>query len=1343
MSSDETVMHAINAEKEFVGSSAEHEHLSHDGFLLENIAPTMNPRKNEGLRARMRCFFCVSDYITHFYPSYVDRLEKRVKTMEEMLRKYHVQVDDVRDRQQPSAHPNQTQSSTSSTAVDSSSNYNGVPSSISSNPGYPSLAESSSPESIKEEEEEEDFAHVALADHLSKLSLNTVQRRFFGPSSAFMIMKNAHRVKEEALGYDIHPFKRPQYWGMQAWERDSSERESPVYTFPEADLIFALVTLYFSEVNVFLPILHAPSFKQCIEQKLHLHDHNFGTTLLLVCAVASRYSNDSRVFTDSSSQLSCGWHYFEQARMSESLGHHLLMVHNTVYELQFYCLATIYMLGTSSPSSSWILCAAGIRFAEELGVHRRQPEGQKWTSLDEQKRRAFWVLVSLDRLISGFVGRPSAIRDEDFDCDLPIECDDEYWENPQYPELSFKHPPNKPSIISCFNSHLRLCEILAFALRTLYSTKKSKLLLGLVGEEWEQKILREIDSALQKWFKTVPEHLQWKPMQQNAVFFRQSVFLYTMYYNVQIQAHRPFLHKPSQASFHSLAQCTNAARSTIQVLNAHMSRGIIGLPQVLYSAFISAMVIMFNLWGSKRAGIKINQESHERDIQNAKVILNMLHNCDQRWNIAGRFWDMLSELLKDFNIIDRYRRNVNEPLRRSEQRTQESLLQSQATASYQTLLPQSYPPHTTQQLDSQVSADSQLASQLLYGWRLTGESPPAWTNQQTAESLSHIDKKTLAYLEQIFGRIDNFQNDPEVVYEDAGQGVYQDRSQGYYPTDLSQLQPGYARSGVNDNATGFWPDGVETCNEAVISYISCFLLNRSRPSVIVRQCQEIVAQTVRKLERSVRMHYQPKYVQELEEKIRIMTEKLQSKDLLTGYRLTNEQDQDQQEKSPVSPSSSTSASISSNLLSAGLPSISSLNDTTILLGDNAIDSGPPLDLSSDFVQDRFFGASSGYTLMKKAYDVKTEVLSDHEIPPRALFQRPEYWFMRPWERASRNQQMPRYNFPETDLMLSLVSLYLINVNIFFPIVHAPTFKRLIVEGLHLRDQHFGAVVLLVCAVGSKYTADPRVLHTPDFELSSIVDTNVALGIRFCCELGLHRRKPDGHIWTLEEEQKKRAFCVDADLPLQRDDEEWADQNPNSAYEQSSDKPSIIAAFNSYLRLCDILDFALRTLYSTKKSQLLLGLVGQDWREKTVYDLDSSLNEWISSLPEYSYYHLQVQLTPYPYFSNLMLNGHNLRSIYIDHFFQNLRLEPFLRFQFVRLRQNLVPVCLIASGMYAAFAAGVVLLFDLWANKRAGIKIEDQHREMQSVEILLRVLQEQEVKSASAGRFWYIQPSNAG
>ena len=53
-----------------------------------------------------------------------------------------------------------------------------------------------------------------------------------------------------------------------------------------------------------------------------------------------------------------------------------------------------------------------------------------------------------------------------FDIDLPVECDDEYWEQPD-PVLAFKQPENKPSTISFFVSYLKLFHIQAFALRTL------------------------------------------------------------------------------------------------------------------------------------------------------------------------------------------------------------------------------------------------------------------------------------------------------------------------------------------------------------------------------------------------------------------------------------------------------------------------------------------------------------------------------------------------------------------------------------------------------------------------------------------------------------------------------------------------------------------------------------------------------------------------------------------------------------------------------------------------------------------------------------------------------------
>lgn len=71
-----------------------------------------------------------------------------------------------------------------------------------------------------------------------------------------------------------------------------------------------------------------------------------------------------------------------------------------------------------------------------------------------------------------------------FDLDLPIECDDEYWETPD-PEQAFKQPHNKPSVLAYFNCFLKLNQVLAFSLRTIVSclsfqTSSAASLLRLV-----------------------------------------------------------------------------------------------------------------------------------------------------------------------------------------------------------------------------------------------------------------------------------------------------------------------------------------------------------------------------------------------------------------------------------------------------------------------------------------------------------------------------------------------------------------------------------------------------------------------------------------------------------------------------------------------------------------------------------------------------------------------------------------------------------------------------------------------------------------------------------------------
>ncbi|KIJ91744.1 hypothetical protein K443DRAFT_114651, partial [Laccaria amethystina LaAM-08-1] len=133
--------------------------------------------------------------------------------------------------------------------------------------------------------------------------------------------------------------------------------------------------------------------------------------------------------------------------------------------------------------------------------------------------------------------------------------DDEYWDHPD-PSQRFKQLPNKPSLITQFNLYIKLNQVLAF-LRTIasalkgppalsferrtcaqHSINKSKIFLGFVGPQWEKPIVAELDSPLNKWVDSVPDHFGWGPNREDDNLFNQSVLLCVAYYLVQILVHR-------------------------------------------------------------------------------------------------------------------------------------------------------------------------------------------------------------------------------------------------------------------------------------------------------------------------------------------------------------------------------------------------------------------------------------------------------------------------------------------------------------------------------------------------------------------------------------------------------------------------------------------------------------------------------------------------------------------------------------------------------------------------------------------------------------------------------------
>ncbi|KAJ7108806.1 fungal-specific transcription factor domain-containing protein [Mycena epipterygia] len=528
--------------------------------------------------------------------------------------------------------------------------------------GSTTATSSPSPPPVIKEELDDSFVSGILTERFDRFSLDSDRNRYFGKSSHFDLINKAIEIKELTEDCDslpkkiLPPSKRPEFW-LSPWEHEhlSPPEVFRSLIFPEPDLLQSLVSLYFSKVNVLICLLHRPTFEKSLASGLHLVDSQFGSTVLGVCAVAAKYSADPQVFLEGTNTgLSSGWKYFRQLQPLNKP----LLRSVTLYEAQTLCLCVFYLQGSSAPDGCWTLGGAGVRYAQEVGVHRRNRHEDKF--VEEQWKRVFWVLICIDTLASSFCGRPRATTSDDYDLDYPAECDDEYWE-PSDPTMAFKQPAGKPSLLSYSIAYLKLIEILGMAQKTIYRTKDKT-------KEWTQEAVTNLDSALNAWIDTIPEHLRWDPHMEDPTFATQSAVLYACYYHVQIQIHRIHIVPPAKDSpscgmsleydYPSLAICASSARACSHVMDVASRRGFLCNPHILNAVFDSCIVLLLNVWGGRKVGLTVDPNKCLKDVD---ICLRVFKAYESRWQIAGRQHDIITELMGATNMDLQYTPN---PLKR-------------------------------------------------------------------------------------------------------------------------------------------------------------------------------------------------------------------------------------------------------------------------------------------------------------------------------------------------------------------------------------------------------------------------------------------------------------------------------------------------------------------------------------------------------------------------------------------------------------------------------------------------------------------------------------------------------
>ncbi|KAG8954208.1 hypothetical protein FRC04_000429 [Tulasnella sp. 424] len=495
-----------------------------------------------------------------------------------------------------------------------------------------------------------------IETRLDELKITHFQKRFHGKSSGVTLIQVAMNLKDQVTGsasdaparvFNI----RPKFWRPSPWEWIyNAPPPLDSLTFPPDDLMDELIELCFKTFMILFPVVHRPSLEKHRKENRHRNDINFARVLLGVCAIGARFSDDERVCLPSKDGSgpewnSAGWKYFTQI---VSLKRPILAPAG-LSDLQSTALTSIYLYGTSAPHSAWLITGIGLRFAQDIGAHREKVYGPDHPFENQIWKRAFWSLVALDRITSAGIGRPIAAFDEDIDADLPLEVDDEYYDEEK---KEWKQPADKPSKLAAFTQYCKLQGILAYAIRTVYSINKSKVHLGFVGPEWESRTVAELDSALNSWLDNIPDHLRWDPNIEDPMFFVQAASLRITFHYVQITIHRPFIpaltgNNSSPLGFPSLAICTNAARSISHILDAWVKKGVDITPFLYIMAFHAGIILLISIWGVKKSKLNIDVSSQAADVQRC---LKVLHKAEKRWYGAGKLCDILTELVS-FNGV--------------------------------------------------------------------------------------------------------------------------------------------------------------------------------------------------------------------------------------------------------------------------------------------------------------------------------------------------------------------------------------------------------------------------------------------------------------------------------------------------------------------------------------------------------------------------------------------------------------------------------------------------------------------------------------------------------------------
>ncbi|OAA63726.1 Transcription factor [Niveomyces insectorum RCEF 264] len=333
---------------------------------------------------------------------------------------------------------------------------------------------------------------------------------------------------------------------VESYEQDEPSPESvaahgAIVEPSGAEAAQRYLDIYFSTIHIAYPFIPRALFMKTYENYLASGKKErcgdaWLATLYIIFAIGAYYGSVSGSTGD---------------LLHEQYYHHALALSNvdtlerSLDEVSFLLAQCFYLLAVCRTDKCWTTLGLAVRIAQSIGLHvdiePPQPGGGGQARPKAEARRRVWYSIYvLDRLLALQLGRPPAIHDDDCHLQLPSRLGDADidWDGTN---LIPPQDPASPAVGDYFVSVIALSKIIGYVLRDLYSPRCKTDVAGWLPST------KALDGQLLEWRRTLPRQLRFDfghAFETSLAFKRQRNMLAIKFHHLRALVHRPYLCLP-------------------------------------------------------------------------------------------------------------------------------------------------------------------------------------------------------------------------------------------------------------------------------------------------------------------------------------------------------------------------------------------------------------------------------------------------------------------------------------------------------------------------------------------------------------------------------------------------------------------------------------------------------------------------------------------------------------------------------------------------------------------------------------------------------------------------------